>query len=188
MSLSYKECEECGTNINKLQNGWNFFLLKTGKKIICPNCKCEYKVNNIISFMGIYYSWLLLSYISINILLPGQKLYLLYLIAICIVLEFIIMSFLPLKRVANEEFGKYYKFTYYPLTIVLTIILLYLSFLAIFPIYSIFSASTKDWNAGDAIGGLIYVGGVIILIFPFIILVSSSTIKYLIKKGIKNGK
>lgn len=185
MSLSYIKCEECGTNINKLQNGWNLFLLKAGKKIICPNCKSEYKVNNIISFIGTYYSWLLLSYISISILLPGQKLYLLYLISICIVLEFLIMSFLPLKKVTNEEFRKYNKFIYYPLTMVLTIILFYASFLAIFPIYSkFFSAPTEDWNAGDTIGGFIYVGGTMILIFPLIILISSRIIKSLIKKRI----
>lgn len=183
MSLSYKKCEECETNINKLQNGWNFFLLKTGEKIICPNCKCEYKVNNIISFIGVYYSWLLLFYISINILLPGQKLYLLYLIAICIVLEFLIMSFLPLKKATNEEFRKYNKFIYYLLTTVLIIILLYLSSLVIFTCYSKFlSPPDNDWNAGDALGLLIYSVGGMILIFPLIILISSKIIKYLIKK------
>jgi hypothetical protein len=186
MSLSYKKCEECGTKIDKLQNGWNLFLLKTGKKIICPNCKSEYKVNNIISFIGVYYSWLLISYISISILLPGQKLELLYLVAICIVLEYIFMSFLPLKKVTNEEFRKYNKFIYYPLTTVLTIILLYLSSLLISIIHiKFFSSPTEDWNAGDAIGGLIYVGGTTILIFPLIILVSNRIIKYLIKKNSK---
>ena len=185
MNLSYKECEECGTIINKLQNGWNLFLLKIGKKIICPNCKSEYKVNNIISFMGVYYSWLLLSYISISILLPGQKLELLYLVAICIVLEFIIMSFLPLKKIANKEFKKYNKFIYYPLTTILTIILLYLSSLAIFTIYLEFlSPLDNDWNAGDALGLLIYSVGGMILIFPLIILISSRITKYLIKKRI----
>lgn len=185
MNLSYKECEECGTIINKLQNGWNLFLLKTGKKIICPNCKSEYKVNNIISFMGVYYSWLLLSYISISILLPGQKLELLYLVAICIVLEFIIMSFLPLKKIANKEFKKYNKFIYYPLTTILTIILLYPSFLFISMIYVEFvSSPTKDWNAGDMIGFVIYSVGGMILIFPLIFLLSSRIIKSLIKKRI----
>lgn len=155
MSLSYKKCEECGTKIDKLQNGWNLFLLKTGEKIICPNCKSEYKVNNIISFIGVYYSCLLISYISISILLSGQKLELLYLVAICIVLEYIFMSFLPLKKVTNEEFRKYNKFIYYPLTTILTIILLYLSSLLISIIYiKFFSSPTEDWNAGDAIGNL----------------------------------
>ena len=47
MNLLNKKCEECGTNINKLQSWWSIYTLKAGTKLKCSNCGIEYKTNRI---------------------------------------------------------------------------------------------------------------------------------------------
>ena len=187
MNLFTKEYEECGTNINKLQSWWNIFLLKIGKKIICPNCKNEYKASGTTSFIGIYYSWILVGLVYLNIYLLESKWDIFILITFYVLTEFIIMLFLALKKADNKEFIKYYNFIYYLLTAVLSTLLLYFSFLFIFIMYSeFFLAVTNSWNTSGAISALIYIGGTIILISPLIIFISSKIINSLIKKEIDN--
>ena len=187
MNLFSKECEECGTNINKLQSWWNIFLLKIGKKIICPNCKNEYKTSGTTSFIGIYYTWILMGVVYLNIYLLESKLDIFFLITIYLITEFIIMLFLWLKKANNEEFIKYYNFIYYLLTTVLSTLLLYFIFLFIFIIYSeFFSTIINNWNNGGAIGALIYIGGAILIISPLIIFISSKIINFVIKKEVIN--
>ncbi len=113
MSLFYKECEECGTKINKLQNIWNMYLLKTGKEIQCPNCGSRHKTYKIISFIGLIYSgffiWilpilLLVSFIDSFHMRLGVEVWLFALILYS-VLELAVMVVLPLKKVENNLGG-----------------------------------------------------------------------------------
>ena len=118
-SLFYKKCEECETNINKLQSWWNIFLLKTGTKLKCSNCGTEYKTNKIISFFGNIYAW---SGISLFVLFLCTSLFWeifekvfnkkfggemwIYTFIILSVIEFMVMVILPLKKIENKKEGK----------------------------------------------------------------------------------
>jgi hypothetical protein len=111
----YKKCEVCGTNINKLQNWFNIYLLKTGIKLKCPNCETEYKTNKFISFIGNFYTW---SGISLFVLLGctvmldklfkknfGGEVWL-YAFIILSIVNFIVMVILPLNKVENKKEGE----------------------------------------------------------------------------------
>lgn len=119
MSLFHKKCEECGTNINKLQSWWNIYYLKAGTKLKCSNCGTEYKTNKFISFLGNIYAW---SGISLFVLFLCTSLFWeifekvfnkkfggemwIYTFIILSVIEFMVMVILPLKKIENKKEGK----------------------------------------------------------------------------------
>jgi hypothetical protein len=118
----YKKCEACGTKINKLQSWWNIFLLKIGGKVTCPNCKSEYRTTKLFSYLGKYYTWILLLTIYNESYLIKSSFYVLCLIIIYILVEFIIMINLALKKIENncdKNITKNHKFIYYLSTIIL---------------------------------------------------------------------
>ena len=113
-SLFYKKCEECETNINKLQSWWNIFLLKTGTKLKCSNCGTEYKTNKIISFFSNLYLFFWIWIIPILLIvkfIDSFKLHLeievwVYSFMLYSTFELIIMVFLPLKKIENKKEGE----------------------------------------------------------------------------------
>ena len=114
MNLLYKKCEECGTNINKLQSWWNIYALKAGTKLKCSNCGIEYKTNRIISFFGKIYLffWIwILPYLLIVKFIDSFNLHLgievwLYAFIILSIVEFMMMVILPLNKVENKKEGE----------------------------------------------------------------------------------
>jgi len=108
----YKKCEVCGTNINKLQNWFNVYLLKTGIKLKCPNSGTEYKTNRFISFIGNFYTYSGISILILIILRPlfwdiFEKLFkmkfdgiemLICTFLILSIINLLIMLILPLKK------------------------------------------------------------------------------------------
>lgn len=53
--LLYKKCEVCGNKINKLQNVWNLYALKTGEVIQCSHCGTYYKTSKTIQAIASLY-------------------------------------------------------------------------------------------------------------------------------------
>ena len=113
MSLLYKKCDVCGTNINKLQSWWNIYMLKAGRKLKCPNCGSVYKTNKIISFIGSFYSFLawIIPLLFISSFLDsfmhlGIIENFLYTGILYSIIELIVMVILPLKKVEDKEKGK----------------------------------------------------------------------------------
>jgi hypothetical protein len=119
MSLLYKKCEVCETDINKLQKWWNIYMLKAGAKLKCQNCGTEYKTNKPISIFGAFYTW---SGISIFVLIIAtasiwksfEKIFdrqfggeiWLYTFFIYSLMELLVMVVLPLNIIKNKEEGK----------------------------------------------------------------------------------
>lgn len=110
MSLFYKKCEECGTNINKFQNLWNIYTLKAGTKLKCSNCGAEYKTNKIISIFSSLYSFFgpLICIFFIVIFLDKFQLHLgievwLYAFVLYSFFELIVMLILPLRKIDNKK-------------------------------------------------------------------------------------
>ena len=111
MNLLNKKCEECGTNINKLQSWWSIYTLKAGTKLKCSNCGIEYKTNKFISFFGKIYLffWIwILPYLLIVKFIDSFNLHLgievwLYAFIILSIIEFIVMVKLPLKKIKNDN-------------------------------------------------------------------------------------
>lgn len=114
MSLFHKECEVCGADINKLQKLWNIYMLKAGAKLTCPNCKTEYKVNNTISIVGSWYSFIgwifpiffIVSFIDSFKINLGIEVWL-YAIFLYSLIELLVMAILPLNKIQikNKEDG-----------------------------------------------------------------------------------
>lgn len=116
----YKKCEECGTDINKLQHWFNIYLLKTGIKLKCPNCGAEYKTNKFISFMGNLYTYSGISIFVLIICIPifwdiFEKIFkknfdgiemLFYTFIILSIVDFMVMVVLPLNKVENKKEGE----------------------------------------------------------------------------------
>ena len=119
MSLFYKKCEVCGTQINKLQSWWNIYALKAGEKLKCPKCKTEYKTNKFISFFGSFYAY---SGVSIFVLFVctsvfwelfeklfqkkfGGEIWI-YTFVILSLIELVVMVILPLKKIETKEQGE----------------------------------------------------------------------------------
>ena len=113
MSLFHKECELCGTQINKLQSWWNLYALKAGRKLKCPKCKTEYKTNKFISFLGQVYAFFgpliaiffIVSFLDSFRLKLGGEVWL-YAFIIYSVIELMVMVILPLKKIENKEQGE----------------------------------------------------------------------------------
>lgn len=116
MSLFYKKCEECGTNINKFQNLWNIYTLKAGTKLKCSNCGSEYKTNKIISIFGAFYTYsglsLLVLFISTSIFWDifdklfkrefGGEMWF-YTFIILSIIELLVVLILPLRKIDNKK-------------------------------------------------------------------------------------
>lgn len=115
MDLLHKNCDVCGTKINKLQSWWNIYTLKTGTKLKCQNCGTEYKTNRIIGFIGYFYTY---SGISIFVLFMyttilwnlfdklfqnkfGGEMWI-YTFVILSIIELMVMVVLPLNKVENN--------------------------------------------------------------------------------------
>ncbi len=113
MSLFYKKCEVCGTQINKLQSWWNIYALKAGEKLKCPKCKTEYKTNKFISFVGQAYEFFgpliailfIVSFLDSFHLKLGGEVWL-YAFIIYSVIELIVMVILPLNKIETKEQGE----------------------------------------------------------------------------------
>jgi len=110
MSLLTKECEVCGTKINKLQKIWNIYALKAGKKIKCPKCITEYETYKIISLFGGLYSFFgpLIAILFIVTFIDSFNFNLgvevwLYAWIIYSIIELVIMIILPLKKVKEVK-------------------------------------------------------------------------------------
>ena len=106
MSLLYKKCEECGTKINKINIIWDIFNLKSGRLIICQKCGSKYNTLKIIQLFGKPYNWFIVWMLSILLIVRfidsfnlnlGIEIWF-YSIIIYIILEYLVMSLLPLKR------------------------------------------------------------------------------------------
>jgi len=111
MSLLYKKCEVCGTDINKLQKWWNIYILKTGAKLKCSNCGTEYKTNKVIGFIGSLYVWVWVWVIPILLLVKfidsftfnlGIEVWL-YAFILYTTMELIIAVILPLNKIENKN-------------------------------------------------------------------------------------
>ncbi len=115
-NLFYKQCEVCGSKINKLQSLWNIFLLKTGEKLQCPHCNTQYKTHKVISFVGSLYTWGGAWVIVLFLFIPtvwnkfesffnrkfGGEIWL-YGFIFYSLIELLIMVILPLKKVIEEN-------------------------------------------------------------------------------------
>ncbi|MCK9336648.1 MAG: hypothetical protein M0P43_02330 [Arcobacteraceae bacterium] len=108
--LFYKECEICGTRINKFQNWWNIYMLKSGIKLKCQNCRTEYKTSKLISIIGSFYSFLawiipiilLVSFIDSFKLNLGIEVWF-YAFILYSLIELIVMVFLPLFKIEKTK-------------------------------------------------------------------------------------
>jgi hypothetical protein len=114
MSLLYKKCEVCGTDINKLQKWSNIYMLKTGAKLKCPHCESEYRTNKAIGIFGSWYSFIgwifplffIVSFIDSFKLDLGIEVWI-YGFLLYSVLELLLMLILPLNKIEikNKEDG-----------------------------------------------------------------------------------
>lgn len=109
----YKKCEECGTDINKLQSWWNIYFLRVGSKLKCPNCGTEYTTNKFISILGkisLFWIWII-PILFIVKFIDSFKLHLgievwLYAFMILSIIEFMVMVILPLNKVEDKKEGE----------------------------------------------------------------------------------
>jgi len=107
-----KKCKKCNTPIQKISNFFDIFTLKSGRIIKCPHCHTQYQTNKIIRVIGKIYNELLIQIPILIILIVlaldtlkfnlGGEVWL-YSIVLYILMEFIIMSILPLKEIKNGE-------------------------------------------------------------------------------------
>ena len=116
MSLFYKKCEVCGTQINKLQKWRNIYTLKTGNKLKCPKCGTEYKINDFMGFIGSFYAYTGLSIIVFLMCAlafrplfekvlqrkVGDEIWI-YTFVIFLLIELAIMVILPLRKIENKK-------------------------------------------------------------------------------------
>ncbi|MFZ2969309.1 MAG: hypothetical protein WA080_09685 [Sulfuricurvum sp.] len=111
MSLRYKKCEICETDINKLQSWWNIYTLKAGAKLKCPKCGTEYKTNKALGFIGSLYVELWVWVIPILLLVEfidsfrlnlGIEVWL-YAFILYSTMELIIAVILPLNKIENKN-------------------------------------------------------------------------------------
>lgn len=109
MNLLYKKCEKCGIKINKINTIGDIFNLKSGRIIICTKCGSKYKTLKVIQLLGKLYNWFIIWMLSILLIVRfidsfnfnlGIEVWF-YAIIIYIIIEFIIMGLLPLKKILN---------------------------------------------------------------------------------------
>ena len=109
MSLLYKKCEVCGTDINKLQGLLDIFTpnFKIGGKLVCPSCGTEYSTTKRIALIGSLYSsfWIwvlpifLLMSVIYNFVVSDVRLTVLFTLILYTIIVYVVMLFLPLTRV-----------------------------------------------------------------------------------------
>jgi len=106
MAFLYKKCEECKTKINKINSIWDIFNIKSGHIIICPKCGTKYNTLKIIQLFGKPYNWFIVWMLSILLIVRvidsfnfnlGIEIWFCA-VVIYIIIEFIIMGLLPLKK------------------------------------------------------------------------------------------
>ena len=116
MKFIHKICEVCGTKVNKLQKFSNIYFLKTGEKLQCPHCNTQYKTHKIISSIGSFYTWGGVWVIVLFLFIPtvwdifesffnkkfGGEIWL-YGFILYSLIELLIMTILPLKKVIKEN-------------------------------------------------------------------------------------
>ncbi len=182
MDLLHFKCKKCGTKINKLQNILNIVTLKLGKEVNCSNCHSQYKTKKIIYFISIFYNWILLLFIiNYSYLIKLNSSTLLFII-IFIVIEFMIMIFLPFYSIEQKK--KKSDYVHYLLISFLTIVLMIISLYLLMYIFGIYDEYNLPINNNeDDLGKAIYIVSyaiiVGIIILPIIVFISSELIKKL---------